>query len=895
MSEHLPRLLPCLRAVEASPHRMARSFSGCPARSIALFVLIFFSLSGASVAQDFSKSWADLTLKSLTLREKIAQLVQIRVPGKFVNRHSPEFEDIKDLVRKNNVGGVVLFAGNVYESAILLNELQTISRLPLLVSADFERGASFRISDTTSFPWTMALGAAGSEQFAFDQGYITAQESRALGVHWIFAPVVDVNNNPANPVINIRSFGEDPQLVARLGSAFIRGAKKGGVLTTAKHFPGHGDTATDSHVGLPVIPSDLNRLESLELAPFRSAIEAGVDTVMTAHVAVPKLTGDPEEPATLSAKILTGLLRDSLKFRGLVVTDALEMGGIKNQYWCGMAAVRAIQAGADVLLLPPDAVVAIQEVERAVKRGDISESRINQSVAKILHVKSRLGLQQRRTVSISRIGDIVASPQSEKLAQDIADQSITVVRDKQSLLPLNPAGDLKLFSLVLASDLESSPGSVFQAELRKRFPSLRTAWANARVSPDLLEDIEKAAGRSDVVLCSTLVRLSSGSNNVSIPGTQRPIFQKLLASGKPLIWISFGNPYVLRFAPQIGTYICAFSYSDVSQIAAARALAGEIAVQGRMPVSIPEHARLGDGMQIPKLELVLREEAGAAGIPGAAFAKTRELLQSGVEAGLFAGAQLLVGYKGAVALNWAAGKSAPAAGAPPIAADDALDAGPLSNIIVSTAAMLAAESGELMTEAPVRDYVPEYTGEDIARLRVRDLLSGLSNGTGSSAVYSDALRGLLEEIVSRVSGLPFRQFLARQIFEPLGMKSSSYAPPGHKALVTSARDLGVFAQMLLYRGIYDHRRYFKAKTVAGFTAGNGAWQRPSVLDWTGRLFSSSAYGYSSPEGSSLWIDPSRQLFVVFLTGGSPDPVSAGAIADAREKIHESILEQILPK
>ncbi len=380
---------------------------------------------------------------------------------------------------------MVLFAGNIYESAVLLNELQDISRLPLLVAGDFERGAAFRIADTTSFPWAMALGASGSEQLAYRQGVVTARESRALGVHWIFAPVMDVNNNPNNPVINIRSFGEDPQLVGRLGAAFIRGARSGGVLTTAKHFPGHGDTATDSHLGMAVVPSDLAGLQSVELVPFRSAIEAGVDSVMTAHVSVPNVTGESQVPATLSPKILSGLLRDTLQFKGLVVTDALEMGGVTNRYWSGLAAVRAIQAGADVLLLPPNAAVAINEVERAVRRGDISESRINESVSRILRAKGRLGLHRKRGVSIRNIGDTIASPENTKLAQDIADQSITVLKDDRGLLPIDPARYDRIFSLVLTPDLESAPAAAFQAEMRQRFPLTRTIWANARISDEL--------------------------------------------------------------------------------------------------------------------------------------------------------------------------------------------------------------------------------------------------------------------------------------------------------------------------------------------------------------------------------------------------------------------------
>jgi len=487
-------------------------------------------------------TWTEETLKRLSLREKIAQLVQIRVPGKFLNNQSPEFQEIKDQITQYHVGGIVLFSGDVYESAILINKLQELSTLPLIVAADFERGLSFRIENATSFPWTMAIGATGSEEYSYRQGLITGEESRALGVHWIFAPVVDVNNNPANPVINIRSFGEDPELVSRLGAAFIRGARKAGVLTTAKHFPGHGDTATDSHLGLAVIESGLDRLQAVEFVPFKSAIEAGVDSIMTAHVAVPQVTGNPSLPATLSPRILTDILRNTLNFGGIVVTDALEMGGITNTYWGGQAAVLAVKAGADVLLLPPDAGVAINEVERAVNRGDISEARIDQSVRRILDAKRRMGLHRSRTIEISRIEQVVASPQSQELAQEIADRSITAINDEQKLLPVSPLSSTRIFSLVLAPGLESSPGAVFQSELRKRFLSVRTAWANERISEGLLADIDGAAANSDLIVCSTLARLTSGQNTIAIPESQQLILEKLAASGKPVIWVAFGNP-----------------------------------------------------------------------------------------------------------------------------------------------------------------------------------------------------------------------------------------------------------------------------------------------------------------------------------------------------------------
>jgi beta-glucosidase-like glycosyl hydrolase/CubicO group peptidase (beta-lactamase class C family) len=863
-----------------------------------LAIALFLSAHAVSAAPE--ETWTDKTLNSLTLKEKIAQLVQIRIPGKFINLQSQEFKDIRDQIRRNRFGGVVLFAGNVYESAVLINELQAVSRLPLLVSADFERGAAFRIADTTSFPWAMALGATGSEDLAYRQGLVTAQESRALGVHWILAPVLDVNNNPDNPVINIRSFGEDPSLVARLGAAFIRGAKKGGVLTAAKHFPGHGDTAVDSHVGLPVVESDLERLNSIEFAPFRSAIEAGVDSIMTAHVAVPEVTGERKEPATLSPEILTGILRGTLKFQGLVVTDALEMAGITDRYWCGLAAVRAIQAGADVLLLPPDAAVAVNEIERAVQRGDITRQRINQSVRKILEAKRRLGLHQNRLVSIRHIGNSVASPQNIALTREIADRSITVVKDSGRLLPINALNDPRIFSLVLASDLETSPGALFQAEMRRRFPSMRTAWSNARVNDELLAAIDGAVDQSDLIVCSTLVRLTSGQDTISLPVSQRAIIKKLLASGKRLIWISFGNPYVLRLAPETGTYVCAFSYSEASQVAAARALAGEIDINGRMPVSIPDWAKAGDGLRIPRLDMILSPAPlEALGLPQDAFDQSRQILASAVETGVFSGASLVVGYQGKTALDLSVGKTALPAQSGAIYNLDSFS----KTVHTASGIMLVEESGRLLPESDVTDYVPEL--KTSGKTPIRDLLKLLSAEDESGADASGSNTAVLEEIVTRASGVSADRFVATRLFDPLGMKQTFRNPsknlraslpglarPPASSLFSTAGDLAVFAQMLLNGGIYDHRRYFSPRTVARYTGPQGAWSKPSAADWTGKLFSPSAFGRGSAEGSLIWMEPGKRLFIILLTTGRPESGEDTRIGDIQRALCESILAGI---
>ncbi len=902
------------------------------------------------------EAWVAKTLKQLSLRDKIAQLIQVRVTGRFRNRLSPEFREIEQEIRQNHIGGVVLFAGNVYESALLLNDLQTISKLPLLVSSDFERGASLRVADTTSFPWSMAIGATGSENYAYQEGAITAREARALGVHWIFAPVMDVNNNPDNPVINVRSYGEDPRTVARLGSAFIRGARDNGVLTTAKHFPGHGDTAVDSHIGLPVIGSDQERLDSVELVPFRSAVEAGVDSIMTAHIAVPQITGNPSLPATLSPQILTELLRDRLKFSGLIVTDALEMGGITTRYWSGLAAIRALQAGADTLLLPTDTNVTINEVARAVKRGDIPEARIDESVKRLLAAKTRLGLHLRRTVATEQIEKVVAAPENQQIAQEMANHSITLLRDENRLVPLDPRRDRLVFSLVLSSEPDSAPGAAFQAEMRRRFTSIRTASVDTRLSDDVVDRILKDASEADVIVCATLVSVVTGKGSISLGESQRTLLEKILAYNKPVIWVAFGNPYVLSLYPQARTYICTFSHADVSQIAAARALSGAVAIGGKTPVSIPSCARAGDGLVVPRLDMTLKHATpDSMGLPPSAFEETKRLLASFVSDHSFPSASLIVGYHGAIVLDAAAGPLENSPESPRANADTIYDLDSLSQVVGTTsAAMMQVEAGRLLLNAAVQDYLPEFQGSNKNKVKVRDLLTHtaglpaslpfyktargytevlkkvydtpLEFDPGSRTQYSDLGLIMLGEIISRAAGYPLDRFLSQRLFTPLGMTSTMYRPSkslleriaatgndpwrnrtvrgevhdenafamggvsGNAGLFSSARDLAVFSQMLLNGGLYDHRRYLKPGTIVMARA--TGWQKPAADRWTGRVFTGSAFGHSGIGGTSLWIDPGKQLFIILLSNGSgPEPAN-DQIENARKAICESIVKAV---
>jgi beta-N-acetylhexosaminidase len=546
-------------------------------------------------------------MKTLTLREEVAQLVFIEFHGGSPNTRSRDYQKFVRLIRDTNVGGLILInAANSrgvqkaepYALATFLNRMQRLARVPLMVSADFERGASMRVSGTTAFPAAMAFGAAGDPELTRFEGEVTAREARALGIHWVYAPVADVNNNPENPIINIRSFGENPQDVAAHVQAFIDGAhadKRNYVLTTAKHFPGHGDTAVDTHLSLAQITADRARLDALELVPFRAAIQAGVDSVMTGHIAVPALA--PEElPATLSPAILTGLLRNELGFKGLVITDALGMGAIVNGFGAGDAAVRALEAGADALLMPADADVAIRAVVAAVQSGRLARARIQQSVVKLLAAKERLGLDRKRAVDVESIGDVIDDPAVNEKAQEIADRAVTLVRNNGSMLPL--AAPDRVCFVTMTEGRYSTDGVTFAQEVRKRAPKVSLTSLDGTMMRAQVDDLLQKMPACAQYAVAAYAPVNAGAGTMGMSSELSRAIDTLIAAGKPLALVALGNPYLLRAYPKATAYLATFSSVAPSEIAAVKALWGEIAIRGHLPVTIPGEARYGEGIQL---------------------------------------------------------------------------------------------------------------------------------------------------------------------------------------------------------------------------------------------------------------------------------------------------------
>ena len=539
----------------------------------------------------------DSLLAGLTVRQQVGQLVIPWLSGSYTALDDSLYQVAARWVDSLEIGGLIVSVGSPLDIATKLNALQLRSRLPLLISADLEWGAGMRVVGATAFPQIMAVGATGEPHDAFTIGAAAAVEGRAVGIHVNFAPDADVNNNPANPIINIRSFGEDPRTVSRLVAEYVRGLHEHGMLATLKHFPGHGDTETDSHIGLPVITAGYARLDSLELVPFRAGIAAGADVVMSAHIAFPALTGS-SEPATLSAAVLTGLLRDSLRFPGLVVTDALMMGAIVAKYGAGEATVRAFLAGSDLLLIPADADSAVLAMTAAVASGRVTRERLAQSVRRVLEIKRRLGLLEHRTVPIDSIPLVVGSRRFQDAANDLAVRSLTLVRDVGGRLHALRARPRRLALIAYADEQNSSVGALLTDLLRQGGDTVDffRLWP---MSGTLSYDSARAvSARAPATVFVANVRPISGKGNIALPDSLAQLIT-VTDAARPTVLVSLGSPYLLNQTPTVRSYLIAWSGVRASERAVALALLGRAPIGGHLPTRIPPDYPLGWGVSVP--------------------------------------------------------------------------------------------------------------------------------------------------------------------------------------------------------------------------------------------------------------------------------------------------------
>jgi len=924
-----------------------------------------------------ASQWVEATLRKMSVDEKIGQLLFATYHGSFTSTDAVAYAQMLHCVNDLHVGGFInitqasplgIVKSQAYPTAVLTNQLQATSKVPLLVGADFERGTAMRLDEGTSFPTAMALAAAGSPRDAYTMGKVTALEARAVGIHWIYAPVADVNNNPGNPIINTRSFGEDPARVAEFVKEFVRGVEENGALATAKHFPGHGDTASDSHIDLPVIRADRDRLEHLELVPFRAAIAAGAGSIMTGHLSVPALEPDPNTPATLSARILTDLLRHELHFEGLVVTDAMDMGGITVRYAPGEAAVRAFEAGADALLMPPVPDAAFEGLQGAVKSGRISRERLDISVRRILQAKAKLGLDKDRLVDINAINQKFGHVAWQSEAQDISDRGVTLLRDTPHRLPLDGTKPTRALLLAFYADPEPYPAEDLERELRPRFDALTTLRADTRfVKADMLK--LPPPDSYDVAILALFVRVSDRKGNVDVPPEQAALAEQLFKTGKPVITVGLGSPYLIERFPQAETWLAAFGISDVAQISAARALFGQIPVRGHLPVTIPGvEMKLGFGLELPENPMTLQPMEGGDAQLQPAF----QVIERAIADKAFPGATVAIGYRGKVSLH-AFGNLSYVANSAAIETHTMYDIASLTKVVATTTLVAKLAEGDfpvpLDLDARVERYLPEWaTGpqpEWRHQVTVRHLLTHTSGlpafkeywrtsknkqdtltkifaepleyEPGTKEIYSDLGIILMAEIIERLTGRTLDDLARTYIFAPLAMKDTMFRPPktlwpsiapteidnnlrhrlvqgevhdenafaiggvsGHAGLFSTAPDLAAFCQMLLNGGVYAHHRILRRSTIAQFTTPQQLSSGTRTLGWavpteggsSGHYFSVHSFGHTGFTGTSIWIDPDRQLLVVLLTNRVHPTRENQKIAQLRPAFHDAVMQAL---
>jgi beta-glucosidase-like glycosyl hydrolase/CubicO group peptidase (beta-lactamase class C family) len=944
---------------------------------------------GATELGADAREWVEETLSSLTLRQQVAQLVIQWLPGSYASTSSPEFQEWAGWVEDDEIGGIYLSIGLPHSYAAKINELQARSAVPLLVTSDFENGGpGMRINHSyalpsllaqgggTSFPPTMAFGAIGEDRFAREYGRITAVEAKAVGLHLNFAPVLDVNSNPENPVINTRSFGEDPETVARLGAAFIEGSHAGGVLATAKHFPGHGDTQTDSHVALPVVPADLDRLNSLELVPFRRAVDQGVDAVMTAHVVVSGVQGLEGAPATFDARFMTDLLRDDMGFDGLLFTDALVMGALSERYGTGEVSVIALEAGSDVLLMPTDATEAIDAVMAAIDEGRLDPARIRTSARRILETKARAGLHQGRMVDLDAVDDVVGAAEHVAFADTVATRSITLLRDRNTVLPVDSSWTKSVLSLTYARTDNLTASRTFDAGLSSRVERVRRARVGPETPQEFYDSLRVVAGEADLVIVNVYAPPRSGTGEVSVSADMSD-FIGAVGPQRPMMVISFGNPYLLAALPDSPGYLIAWGSHEVSQNAALRALFGEAAISGRLPVSIPPSHGIGGGLTRyavldpvdavqPAVDVdpmdapqsVVEVDPATVGMDAARLAELDARVSAALADSASPGAVLAIARHGRFVrlrgygkLDWSGSALADIR--------SIYDLASLTKVVgTTTAAMILVEEGRLNLDLPVADYLPWWTVGDATKenVTVRHLLLhraglppfrrfylemegrdayrtaigelALDYDPGTRTVYSDIGAMIMAFIIERVTGQELDEFLDERVWDRLGMSDTRFRPAGalkeriaptevdtvfrnthvhgvvhdenafaiggvagHAGLFSTASDLAVLAQTLLDGGLVagcedagasigsicaagaaGPVRLMSEETVESFTRRFDSrasralgWDTPSGQSSAGDYFTRSAFGHTGFTGTSIWIDPELDMFVVLLT------------------------------
>jgi beta-glucosidase-like glycosyl hydrolase/CubicO group peptidase (beta-lactamase class C family) len=880
---------------------------------------------------EHDKVWIEKQISVMSLREKCAQMIMAPVYRSYMDTLSPDYNSTVALVKDYKIGGLIMFQGELEQQINFIREMQLLSDIPVLISADYERGLGSRIDDALEFPHSMALGATLDSQLGYELASAIANESWLVGVHQIFAPVADINNNPLNPVINTRSFSESKFTVSEFVSSFILGTKHRRMIATVKHFPGHGNTEIDSHTDLPMISGDKQKLFENELYPFIQAVNNGVQSVMVGHLEVPAYD---TLPATLSKNIITNLLYNTLEFDGLVVTDAMNMNAINNynSFSPEEIIVLAVKAGNDIILIPPHPSDAVNAIYNAVIKEEISEERIDKSVRKILSAKRWLRMDKKSNLNTRSIIDSINNSGNNGLAEKIAKQSITLIKNDAGVIPLELSKYKKISCVTVTDGVGDKTATYFQHLLSRRLGYINSLLITNKSKQRGFNSAISSLKNSDLILMPVFMEVQEQKGKEKVRREQFSFIKKVLSLKAPVILISFKNPYLLSSFPITKTYLNTYSYTLASQQASLKALFGETSITGRLPVSIPDTKyHIGYGI---KLESTISTKLTYMPVNKLFFSVDTLVINLVRDKEVFK-ADVIVGKNGNVIYQNSFGKIASKTDS--LNKKGVFNLGSLTGSVALTCAvMLLIDEGKLSIDDRVFFHLNNFVANGKDNIKIRNLLlhnSGigleldsmdikwtkenllialtnikLKYKTGEQILHSKLNSLILQFIVEHITGKPLNDFLNERLFKPLGMdntfflaaeklnlnndimnnnrfKYGSYLSQsellkkimngitGYDGLYSSSDDLSKFAQMILQNGYYDGKQYLSAATIKLFTSP----QLPesySGFGWSTNIsevnickdFSHVSFGYISDNGSSIWIDPDKKLFIILLTG-----------------------------
>ncbi|MBC8346445.1 MAG: serine hydrolase [Candidatus Marinimicrobia bacterium] len=949
---------------------------------IICFALLFSACAGPGQFTS-KKPWAESTLKKLTLREKIAQMMVVGVNMRFMNYESAKWREVQKHIATDGIGVLHIWFGDAGSALTMLNEMQSKSKVPILVDADIESGLGRRYPGAVTLPPMMAIAATGDSKYAYEAGRISAEESRAVGIHFNLSPVVDVNNNPKNPIINTRSFGENPDSVNRYSVEFIQGLHDNGMLATAKHFPGHGDTETDSHSSLAQIPSDSSRLWTVELPPFQRAIDAGVDAVMIAHVNAPDYQPNAEDPATLSSFWMQDILRNRMGFKGVIITDAMRMGGIVKSYSSDYALIETVKAGSDIIIQNMDLKKSIDTIEKAVMEGIISENRINESALKVLKMKERLGLHQNKLISMDDTHRSMGRSANFKMANEMAMRAITLVKNEENILPLSPDVNDVLYVVDLYDGEHNHSESSFTKKLKSNGRKVVSFQIDKSDSAIVANHILNQIPNDGLVFLNAFANPTEHKDEIFLPEVESQFVNQLIEKCEKVIITSFGSPYLIQDFPNAPVYICAYKSSGILQTAAANAIQGKADITGILPVTIPGVAKNGSGIIVKAQKWPIGTSRWK---PGTTLQRIRPseisvntdsvnlLLNQAVADSAWPGGVLIAGKGGKIFLHDAVGyhtynkkrstrKS------------DIFDLASITKVIATTSAVMKlVDQKKLSLDEKVVTYLPEFKGKQPkyykqkSEITVKNLLTHTAGlppfkqyylidsssevrldsvfntepeiGIAEKTVYSDVGLITLGKLLEKVSGISLDKLVDSLIFNPLGMNTTFFNPPnekmhrivptevvdgyrtgqihgevhdenahsiggvaGHAGLFSTASDVAIFSQMLLNGGKYGWKRIIKEETVKNFTTRANVvegssrcigWDSPSGIASGGVYLPNISFGHTGYTGTSLWIDPENDMFVVLLTNAVHPNRSYKnpKYFDWRQRIHSAVYEAV---